>query len=86
MRWLMVGTLLIGVLTGCEKAKEEALSDCRFQVSKVFPGIDLSQFSIAPTEVRQMVQACMEGKGYGRDASSSSCSLMNVELQAACYK
>lgn len=67
-----------------EPAKQRSFKECKFEIMRMFPGVETDFF--APYPVKEAMQACMELQGYRRDASDKSCSLTDVEMQAACYR
>lgn len=65
-------------------ARDKAFKECTFEIMRMFPGVETDY--LVPSVVKEAMQACMEAKGFQRDASSKSCSLQNVEMQADCYR
>jgi hypothetical protein len=76
------------MVAACDPAKDKqkAMTECQFEVQKMYPAADVSPFAVLTPAIKDALALCMKTKGFERDASPKDCRMFNVELQPACYR
>jgi hypothetical protein len=71
--WLIAIVVLLLPLGGCFADQEQQLASCKLEAMRLYPGEELTSYSVVSTKLTDYVETCMKVHGYNFSASSTWC-------------